>query len=102
MTELLSPISKQGCSEIRRPIAVLILSRMGFSPVPGLEWFFVFLHNDIGESELLSSLPISFPMHLIRGSFPTLVVGAFQVLGLLQNIDLRDKFLRSQFVIVNA
>ena len=41
-------------------------------------------------------------MHLIGYSFPALVIRAFQVFGLLQNIDLRDKFLRSQFVVINA
>ena len=41
-------------------------------------------------------------MHRIRQSFPTLIIGAFQVFGLLENIDLRDKFLRGQFVVVNA
>ena len=41
-------------------------------------------------------------MHLIRHSFPSQVIGTFQVLGLLENIDLCDKFLRGQFVIVNA
>ena len=38
----------------------------------------------------------------IRHSFPALIIGAFQVFGLFENIDLRDKFLRGQFVIVNA
>ena len=38
----------------------------------------------------------------IRHSFPALIIGAFQVFGLFENMDLRDKFLRGQFVIVNA
>ena len=41
-------------------------------------------------------------MHLIGHSFPTQIIGAFQMFGLLQNIDLRDKFLRGQLVIINA
>ena len=41
-------------------------------------------------------------MYLIGHSFPSQVIGAFQVFGLFENIDLRDKFLRGQFVIVNA
>ena len=41
-------------------------------------------------------------MHLIGYSFPALVIRAFQVFGLLQDVDLCDKFLRGQFVIVNA
>ena len=41
-------------------------------------------------------------MHRIWHSFPTLVIGVFQVFGLFENIDLRDKFLRGQFVVVNA
>ena len=41
-------------------------------------------------------------MHLIRHSFPSQVIGTFQVLGLFENIDLCDKFLRGQLVIINA
>ena len=41
-------------------------------------------------------------MHLIRHSFPSQVIGTFQVLGLFGNIDLCDKFLRGQLVIINA
>ena len=41
-------------------------------------------------------------MHLIGHSFPALVIGAFQVFGLFENIDLRNKFLRGQFVVINA
>ena len=41
-------------------------------------------------------------MHWIRHGFPSQVIGAFQELGLLEIIDLRDKFLWGQFVVVNA
>ena len=64
--------------------------------------FPVFCHNNIGERSLLPPLSIPFPMHRIWRSFPTLVIGAFQVLGLFENIDLRDKFLRGQYVVINA
>ena len=41
-------------------------------------------------------------MRLIGQSSPTLIIGAFQVFGLFENIDLCDKFLRGQFVVINA
>ena len=51
---------------------------------------------------LLPLLPISLSVHHIRYGFSPQVIGAFQMCGLFQNVDLRHKFLLGQLVIVNS
>lgn len=53
------------------------------------------------RKESLALLPVSFPVHYIRHSFPAHIVGILHVSGLFENLDQSHKFFRRQLIVVN-
>ena len=92
------PDAKLLVGEIPKPLGSELRSGCAFQEM---------LSEETGETRifmghLLSFLPFSLSVHRVWHGFSPQVVGAFQVCGLLQDVDLRHKFLLGQLVIVNS